>query len=87
VNEDEFRGLQERVQLINDLAEHPGWEVALDRARHQLYFRQKQLIMGKAKSYEEYVQICAWMDGLSFFMQLPEMVQKELQDELERRSE
>ena len=87
MNDDELRGLQERVQLIKELSEHPGWSIAIDRARAQMYIKQKSLIRGDMKSFDEYKETVSWMSGLQFFINIPEMVQQELATELDNRGE
>jgi hypothetical protein len=87
VNDDELRGLQERVELIKDMSSHPGWNIAVDRAQAQMYMIQKRMIRGDMKTFEEYKEQVSWMSGCQFFMNIPMMVQEELDRELASRAE
>ena len=87
MNDDELRNLQERVQIISDLASSVGWAYAMDRVVSQVAIYQNRLILGKAKDYEEYIKWVAYTDGLSFVLDLPKKVQEELERELARRDE
>lgn len=87
MNDEEFRGLQERVALIRQMAEMPGWEMAVDRAIVGIEYRQNQLLGGSATSFEQYKELVAWINGVNFFMSIPKAVEKELEVELQNREE
>lgn len=87
MDDGDFRDLQERTQLVAEMAQHPGWSMLVDRARVTLFNRQQRLILGRAKDYEEYIKETAWMEGLSFLMDLPLAIQLEMEAELETRRE
>lgn len=87
MDETEFRDLQERVALIKDMASHPGWQLLVDRANATMYQKQKWIILGKAKDWDEYQRTVAWMDGLSFVLNLPAAVEQEMSYELGERLE
>jgi hypothetical protein len=86
MDDDEFRGLQERVQLIQDMAGHPGWEVAVDRSKRTTFAIQTEILAGKL-SLEDYQRKVAWIEGVQWFTTLPGRVQSELEVELQRRAE
>jgi len=87
MTDEELRELEERVQAIKDLITTNGWVYATDRVRAQIFVKQRQLLLGKAKDFEEYREWVSYTDGLSFLLNLPDAVQAELDFELERREE
>jgi hypothetical protein len=87
VDETEFRDLQERVAMIKEMSSHIGWQMLVDRANATMYQKQKWIILGKAKDWDEYKHAVAWMDGVSFVLGLPAAVEKEMIFELDQRFE
>lgn len=83
----ELRDLQERVQLVRDLIEQPGWPLLIDRANVALWSRQNLLVGGGAKDYEQYKTTVSWMQGAQYVISIPNMIQQEIDSELERRDE
>lgn len=78
MTEAELRDLQERVSLVNEMAQTPGWQMLLDRARHTMVLMQTRMIQGRYKDWDEYRNDVAYTDGVEFMMTLP----KRLNDEL-----
>lgn len=87
MNEEELRGLQERVLAIQQMAEGNGWYYACDRMKAQIFNHQKRILQGLAKDYETYREWVAYTDGLSFALNLPDTVQEELEREMQARLE
>jgi hypothetical protein len=87
MNDLEYRDLQERSALIEELSKHPGWTMLVDRAHATLAARQQRLIGGRIKDYEEYRAECGFIDGAFFVLHLPNTVNQELVDETAYREE
>jgi hypothetical protein len=87
MDDDEFRELQERSQLILDLVEHPGWSLLVDRANVGLWAKQNLLISGGAKDFEHYKTSLAWMEGAQYVLGVPSLINEELKVEQIRRDE
>ena len=79
MTEEEFRDLQERVHLIEEMAETPGWGMLLDRARATLLARQTRIVQGKCEDYENYIKETSFGDGIEYVMRLPFKVREELE--------
>lgn len=78
MTEDELRDLKDRTAQIIALTEQPGWALLVDRVAVKLHRDQTYLIRGNAKTHEEYLKICAWMDGASYVLNAPTLVESEL---------
>lgn len=85
LGDSDFRDLIERSSLIREMADHPGWTLLADRAKANMFPRQKALIQGQTKDWEDYVRQTAWMEGASFILDLPTVVQNELERETAER--
>lgn len=85
LGDEDFRDLIERSALIREMSDHPGWLLLNDRAKVNLFSRQRSLIQGQVKSMEDYVRQTAWMEGVSFILDLPAVVQNELERETAER--
>lgn len=79
MTDEELRDLKERSATIRELSEHPGWELLKDRARARMFMDQTFLIRGRADDFTAYVKLCAWLDGVSYVLELPDIVEQELQ--------
>ena|SRR5215831_13584432 len=87
MDDNELRDLQERVQLIEEMAGTNGWLMLADRAHATLAQRQQRLLVGSPKDYTDYVKEVAFIDGAFFVLRLPEQVRAELEAEMVFRQE
>ena len=87
ISDEDFRDLLERSALVREMADHPGWPLLADRARVNLFSRQRALIQGQTKDWEDYIRQTAWMEGVSFVLDLPLVIQRELEREVQERKE
>jgi len=81
VDDNEFRELQERSQLILDMTKHPGWQLLTDRANVGLWAKQNLLVGGGAKDFEHYKTTIAWMEGAQYVLSVPTLIEQELEIE------
>src|SRR4029077_13948815 len=87
LNDEDFRDVAERTSLIREMTEHPGWAMLLDRASVSLGSRQKALYQGQIENMEDYLKQTSWLEGASFIIGLPAVVQNELNREAAERKE
>jgi hypothetical protein len=87
MEDEDFRELQERSQLILDLTAQPGWDLLTDRANVGIWAKQNLLIGGSAKDFEHYKTTIAWMEGAQYVLSVPSLIQQELEIEQIRRDE
>lgn len=83
----ELRDLQERTALIEEMANHPGWAMLVDRAHATIGMKQQRVLNGRLKDFEEYRREVDYMDGMFFVLRIPEQVKQELDDEMRERGE
>jgi hypothetical protein len=79
MSEDELRDLRERVQLVDQLAENPGWPMLWDRALVTIAAKQTRVVQGKCVDHEDYVRECGFLEGVEFVRKLPERLRLELE--------
>jgi len=87
MNDDELRDLQERVQLITELTQQPGWTMFYDRVAADVEISQRRLMNGHLPDYLEYQKEVAKLNGMLLVLNLPAQVQSELDDEMAARAE
>lgn len=87
LNDTEYRDLLERHALVQEMASHPGFTLLADRAKVNLFSRQRALIQGQAKDWEDYLTQTAWMEGVSFILDLPGVMEREMERETLARRE
>jgi hypothetical protein len=66
MTQDELRALIEQHHQLDELRQHPGWEVLTDYVQHGpagSQKRQHRLVNGGVQSYEDYVRECGWLAG------------------------
>lgn len=78
----ELRELQERVELVGRLVEEPGWALLIDRARATVAGKQSRIVQGKCDDHENYVKECSFLEGMDFFVKLPDRMRLELDMQL-----
>lgn len=83
--DEEFRDLQERSALIEEMADHPGWALLCDRAYKMIGPRQQRVLKGNLPDYLAYQKEICFIDGASFILRLPAVVKEELEKELQLR--
>ena len=86
MDDDEFRDLQERSALIEEISRHPGWDMLVDRAHVTLASMQQSIINGRLNR-SDYKNRCGFVEGAFFVLHLPDKVRKELEEELAFREE
>lgn len=82
MDDGDFRDLQERAALIEEMAESSAWTLLNDRARATIFQHQERVLMGRCPSLEDYKAACSWVDGALFVLGLPSRVSSELQAEI-----
>ena len=82
MNAEELRELQERVELVEQIADTPGWMMMLDRARATMVSKQSRIVQGQCRDHEDYVKECSFLEGLDFFTKLPARMRLELDMQL-----
>jgi len=75
---DELRALQERVAQVDQIADMPGWEMLIDRARQTIFAKRQRIVQGKCVDHTDYMRECAYLDGINFVLTLPRRIQLEL---------
>jgi hypothetical protein len=64
VNENELRDLIERHHQLGRLVQHESWPVFVDYLHMHMSRRQRKVVGGGAKSYDEYKLDCGFLQGL-----------------------
>ena len=78
MNDDALRALVEQAHQINELTQHPGWDVLLDYLRFSegaLAKRQVQLLQGGAKTFDDYQRRIGFIEGVQYAIDAPERLQ------------
>jgi len=86
MDDNEFRDLQERSALIEEISRQPGWDMLVDRAHATLASVQQSILNGKLDP-DDYKSRCGFVEGAFFVLHLPAKVRDELENELELRQE
>lgn len=76
MNEDELRDLAERTQEIHRITEVLGWELFVDRAKHEIAKHQQLILSGRLEQ-DEYHREAGWLQGALAMIGLPEQALKE----------
>jgi hypothetical protein len=86
MTDEELRDLQERCQLISEMAASPGWTLLRDRAAHTIGTSQQRILNGRL-DHNEYIREAGWQAGAFFILDLPGQIVTELENELAFRRE
>lgn len=78
MTEDDFRDLLERNQLVQELTEHAGWPLFIDRAVHTIAEKQKRVLSGRITE-EEYRADTGWLEGAQYVLTVPERLNGEVE--------
>jgi len=87
MDDQEFRDLQERSALIEQMSEHPGWAMLIDRAHYTIGAKQQQILKGDIPDYTAYQKAVAYVEGARDVLLLPDKVARELEEEMAFRDE
>ncbi len=76
--DDPTRQLIEDAHQLQELSNHPGWQVLLRLADGQIQAWQNRMNSGSFKTLEDYKQCAGWLDGARKLLAIPHDVQREL---------
>lgn len=77
----ELRDLIERHSQIQELTQHPGWSLLGDYMRAQMEAKQRSLLLGNAKTIEDYRAQTGWIKGVSDVLDAPEALAEQVERE------
>lgn len=69
--DDELRELIERDSLVQEMTQHPGWELLCDYIRVKLAAEQRSLVLGNMKTFEEYQRRVGFAEGVVYALNAP----------------
>ena len=78
MTEDEQRDFQERVNLVNDLTKHPGWDVLVDMSHFGpggSATHQRQIVSG-VKDWDDYLIAVGMIRGIHHVTEAPARLNK-----------
>jgi hypothetical protein len=78
VTDEEFVELAERVQKIEEMLQHPGWPLLIDRASDEIGKRQDRILTGRLDP-DEYRHETGILTGMLRVFQLPLSVRDEFE--------
>lgn len=68
----ELRDLIERDSQVQEMMQHPGWEILCDYIRIKLAAEQRSLILGNMESFEEYQRRVGLVAGMMYALEAPQ---------------
>lgn len=87
MSEDEFLDLVRMTHEVQEMTKHPGWTYLVDRAAVNISAKQRSVLNGSAKTVEEYKALTGWLDGATFFVNLPNKMEQDLEEQRLERAE
>lgn len=69
---DQLRDYVERVHLLEQLTQHPGWPVLRDVVIAKTGARQNRLIRGQVEDFAHYKQMAGWVEGALAALDVPQ---------------
>jgi hypothetical protein len=79
VTSDELRDLVERNTQVQEMTRHPGWALLEDYLRAQLEAKQRWLLVGNAKTLEEYREMTGWLQGVRDTLNAPNALHEQVE--------
>ena len=81
MTEDEFRDLVERNAQIQEITERPGWPLLADYLRAQMEAKQRWVLLGDAKTMDEYKKVTGWLQGVTDALTAPNALAEQVERE------
>lgn len=77
-DQDQLRAHIERVHLLEQLTEHPGWPILRDAVIARTTGRQNRLIRGQVEDFAQYKQMAGWIEGALAAIDTPKTALQQL---------
>ncbi len=88
MTDDDYRALVEQSYQLNDLTNHPGWDVLVDYMRSVvLKPRKDRLLAGNLDSLDEYKKVSGFCVGAEWVLDAHKIVGNAVLSEQGRRDE
>lgn len=78
---DELRDLIERNSQIQELTRHPGWPLLVDYMHDRMFKEQRSLILGNARTIEDYRNTTGWLKGVTDTLTAPDALAEQVERE------
>lgn len=81
-----IRQLIEKASLVAQLQQHPGWAAIEDYILTRAHKNEEALVVGNAKTYDEYRYRVGWLAGATYFRHALQGMENTIRDEIAGRS-
>lgn len=73
---EEWREAKERAFQAAQVTEHAGWAEIKRVVEVEIAKRQRGLVGGGSRSFEDYKATCGWLEGASFVLNAPQLLEE-----------
>lgn len=81
-----IRQLIEKASLVAQLQQHPGWAAIEDYILTRAHKNEEALVVGNAKTYDDYRYRVGWLAGATYFRHALEGMERTIREQIEGRS-
>ena len=86
-NDEDYRALQERVHLLDELTRHPGWNVLVELTEQATRAMKLRVLNGGVTSIEDYKAMTGELLGAARVLDAPKAARLMLDAEQKQRVE
>lgn len=82
-----LRDLIERNSQVQEMTQHPGWDLLKDYVRAQMEAKQRWVLLGNADTLDEYRKATGWIQGVIDVLEAPDVLAAQVEREQQAERE